>query len=63
MYLGMVLILSGFAVMLGSWVSTLVVPGYITLIYLRFICLEEKILQEQFDQGWRLYQKRVPRWL
>jgi protein-S-isoprenylcysteine O-methyltransferase Ste14 len=63
MYLGMILILVGFALLLDSWVSLLVVPGFITLIYYRFICLEEKMLKEQFGEDWLMYQKNVPRWI
>ena len=63
MYLGMILILVGFAMLLDSRVSLLVVPGFITLIYYRFICLEEKMLKEQFGEDWLMYQQNVPRWI
>ena len=63
MYLGMILILVGFAMLLGSWFSFLVVPGSIPLINYRFICLEEKMLKEQFGEDWLMYQQNVPRWI
>ena len=63
MYLGMVLVLLGFAVLLASWVSFLVLPGFTVLIHYRFICHEEKKLEEQFGEDWLAYQKEVPRWI
>lgn len=63
MYLGMILILVGFAMLLGSWVSLLIVPGFVTLVSYRFIYLEEKMLKEQFGKDWLMYQQNVPRWI
>lgn len=63
MYLGMILILVGSAMLLDSWVSILVAPGFITLIYYRFICHEEMMLKEQFGEDWLVYQQNVPRWI
>ena len=63
MYLGMVLILLGFAILLDSWVSFLVLPGFTAFIHYRFICHEEENLKEQFGESWLVYQQKVPRWI
>ncbi len=63
MYLGMVLILLGCAILLDSWVSFLVLPGFTVFIHYRFICHEEENLMEQFGEDWLAYQQKVPRWI
>ncbi len=63
MYLGMVLVLLGFAILLNSWVSFLILPGFTALIHYRFISHEEENLKEQFGEDWLVYQKEVPRWI
>jgi len=63
MYLGMVLVLLGFSILLNSWVSFLVLPGFSVLIHYRFIYPEEESLKEQFGEDWLAYQQKVPRWL
>ena len=63
MYLGMVLVLLGFAILLNSWISLLVLPGFSAFIHYRFICQEEENLKEQFGEDWLAYQQKVPRWL
>ncbi len=63
MYVGMVFILLGFAILLDSWVSFLVLPGFTAFVHYRFICQEEKKLEEQFGEDWLAYQKEVPRWI
>jgi len=63
MYLGMVLVLLGFSILLYSWISFLVLPGFTALIHYRFIFPEEENLKEQFGEDWLAYQQKVPRWL
>jgi len=63
MYLGMVIVLLGFAILLNSWISLLVLPGFSAFIHYRFICHEEENLKEQFGEDWLVYQHKVPRWL
>ena len=63
MYLGMVLVLLGFFILLNSWVSFLVLPGFTALIHYHFIYPEEESLKEQFGEDWLAYQQKVPRWL
>lgn len=62
-YLGMVLVLCGIALMLGS-LSSFIIP-VIFLIFIRqnFILKEEKHLFVQFGDEYCAYQKKVRRWL
>ncbi|HEV2283567.1 MAG TPA: isoprenylcysteine carboxylmethyltransferase family protein [bacterium] len=63
MYLGMVLILGGVAVLLGTLAPFAVVLAFAVLLDLRFIRVGERMLAETFGDGWRLYRRRVRRWL
>jgi len=63
MYLGMVLILSGIAIGLGS-VSALPVPAlFLVLIHRRFIRHEERALEQRFGPAYHEYSRNVRRWL
>lgn len=63
MYLGMVLILGGFAVLLGTFTPFIVVLAFAALLDLRFVRVEELMLAETFSDEWQLYRRRVRRWL
>lgn len=63
MYLGMVLILGGLAVLLGTLAPFVVVLVFAVLLELRFIGAEERMLAETFGDSWQGYRKRVRRWL
>jgi protein-S-isoprenylcysteine O-methyltransferase Ste14 len=63
MYLGMVLILSGISIVLGS-----LSPFFIILIFMFamdfvFVRKEEAMLQNKFGTRWLEYKKTVRRWL
>jgi protein-S-isoprenylcysteine O-methyltransferase Ste14 len=63
MYLGMVGVLVGIAVVLGSlspWVS---IPLFVALIDVRFIRAEEAALERMFGATYRTYKARVRRWV
>jgi protein-S-isoprenylcysteine O-methyltransferase Ste14 len=63
MYLGMVLVLSGLDLMLGSLSPFLVVPLFIILIDRIFIRKEEQALRAQFGEQYASYVGNVRRWL
>ena len=63
MYLAMVVILLGTGILFGSAVPFLVVPAFAVLIELRFIRMEEGVLETTFGQAYRDYQAKVRRWL
>ncbi|MEM7119537.1 MAG: isoprenylcysteine carboxylmethyltransferase family protein [Chloroflexota bacterium] len=62
-YLGMAIILTGVAVILGSIVPFLMVPLFMWIIQRNFIIHEEVMLEETFGEDYRQYKKEVRRWL
>ena len=63
MYLGLVLGLPGWAVLLGSLVPFVVVPAFFALLHSRFVLREEPFMAERFGEGYAAYRARVRRWL
>jgi protein-S-isoprenylcysteine O-methyltransferase Ste14 len=63
MYLGMMLVLGGLALLLGTLAPLLVLPAFFALIHLRFVRLEEAFLELHFGDAYRAYKERVRRWL
>jgi len=63
MYLGMILILAGIALLLGSFSPLTVPPVFVVLIRQRFVLPEERKLQQIFKAKWEEYAGRVRRWL
>lgn len=63
MYLGLVAILVGAALMLGSALPWLFVPVFIWLVTSRFIVPEERKMQREFGQHYIDYKDQVRRWL
>jgi len=63
MYLGMVLVLAGLAAILGTLSPVFVVIAFIAALELRFIRVEERMLEERFGDEYREYRKRVRRWI
>lgn len=62
-YLGMVLILAGTALLLGSVTPWVAIPLFIWMISRNIIPVEEAMLTETFGDSYRQYQRRVRRWL
>ncbi len=63
MYLGMVGILSGFAILLGTLSPILVIPTFALLIQEKFIRVEEAMLEKTFGDEYRRFCERVRRWI
>ena len=63
MYLGLVLILIGIAILQGSISPVLVIPVFIWLITNNIIKKEEKMLEETFGDAYLEYKKQVRRWI
>ena len=63
MYLGMVLILLGVAVLLGSLAPFVVALLLWSLLDRRFVRTEERMMHETFGQEWQNYAQNVRRWI
>jgi len=63
MYLGMVLILPGVAVLVGSLTPYVVVLAFAILMDRMFIKVEERMLAEKFGAEWEAYKRSTRRWL
>ena len=62
-YLGMVVMLVGIAVFLGSLIPFVVPIVFFILINKFNVAVEEKILKKKFGKKYLNYQKKVRRWL
>lgn len=63
MYLGMLLILAGWAAWLAQPLALPVLIVFIVLIEILQIRPEERALEEKFGDDYRAYKKRVRRWI
>jgi protein-S-isoprenylcysteine O-methyltransferase Ste14 len=63
MYLGMVFILTGVALLLGSLSPFIIIPVFAILMDRIFISAEESMLQSRFGDEWARYKTTVRRWL
>ena len=63
MYLGLVLLLLGWAMLLGSTLPFLLVPLFLLVIDRRFVRREEPFLAERLGPAYDAYRQRVRRWL
>ena len=63
MYLGMVVVLLGIAVLLGSASPFLIAPIFGWLIQTRFVKFEEALLENTFGDEYLRYKQKVRRWL
>jgi protein-S-isoprenylcysteine O-methyltransferase Ste14 len=63
MYLGMVFVLFGVSLLLGTVSPLIAIPVFILVIQKMFIKHEEKSLEQTFDEEYHEYRKRVRRWI
>jgi protein-S-isoprenylcysteine O-methyltransferase Ste14 len=63
MYLGMVVLLIGVAILLGSLTAFLPVPVFAWIIQKWFIEGEERFLEEIFGENYLAFKRNVRRWL
>ena len=63
MYVGLLVILTGYAIMLGGITPFLLLPLFYGLITTQQIIPEERFLEEKFGQQYLDYKKQVKRWL
>ena len=62
-YVGMVLVLSGSAMVLGSLLPWLMIPIFVGLVSRNVILIEESMLREAFGTEYQQYQAKVRRWI
>ncbi len=62
-YLGMVLIVLGAAMLFGQLSPFLVCAAFAALLHFRFILAEERILSETFGESYRAYCAQTWRWI
>lgn len=63
MYLGMVMILVGVGVLMGSLSPFTLIPVFVIIMDKVFIASEERMLDQRFGDDWRNYRARVRRWI
>lgn len=63
MYLGMVTVLVGIALLLGTLSPAIIIPLFAALLHVRFIRAEEAALERTFGARYRDFKGRVRRWL
>ena len=62
-YLGMIAILTGVWIYLGSLTPLLIIPLFSLLIQEVFIKEEERMLEDKFGEDYRQYKATVRRWI
>jgi len=62
MYLGLALILTGWAIVLSQLTPFFMLPLFVWLINAQQIQHEERVLEEKFGDIYREYKQRVRRW-
>ncbi|WMP18807.1 methyltransferase family protein [Thiothrix lacustris] len=63
MYVGMLIILLGWGIWLGSISPFLLLPLFVWVLTKQQIIPEEKILEQTFGDAYLAYKRRVSRWL
>ena len=63
MYLSLLLLYSGLAILLGNWWTFILLPFLIIVVQLYVIKREENYLRHAFGEQYEVYMKRVRRWI
>ena len=63
MYLGMVVLLTGWAIRLGNPLNVILIAAFVFLITVLQIKPEERILRDKFGPAYDAYCKKVRRWI
>jgi protein-S-isoprenylcysteine O-methyltransferase Ste14 len=63
MYVGVLLILCGWAIGFGSWPLAVYAAAVLLAVHLRVLLHEEPYLARTHAGAWEAYRARVPRWL
>ena len=63
MYLGMLLILLGIAILMGTLSPFVIIIIFGVVMELVFVRREEEMLEDKFGSEWNDYKKKVKKWL
>ena len=63
MYLGLLLLYCGIAILKGNWWTLVLIPLLVMLIQIYIIKKEENYLQNAFGDEYDTYKKKVRRWM
>ena len=63
MYAGMVLALTGVALLLNGWLPWLTLLPFVAIIRFYFVANEERLMEATFGDDYLAYKSRVRRWL
>lgn len=63
MYMGMLIILAGWGIYLGSITPFLLLPLFVLILTVEQIIPEEKVLEQKFGRAYLEYKTRVSRWI
>lgn len=63
MYLGMIFILLGLSILMGSLTPFFVIPAFALVMEKRFIAMEETMLAQKFGATWTDYKSKVRKWI
>lgn len=63
MYIGLLTMLIGIAILLGSFSPLIVVPFMFCILHFKFILKEEKWMESWFGEPYVEYKKKTPRWI
>jgi protein-S-isoprenylcysteine O-methyltransferase Ste14 len=63
MYLGLLILLTGFAIFMGSLTPLMMLPLFVMVMNSQQILHEERVLEEKFGEEYLVYKRRVRRWL
>jgi protein-S-isoprenylcysteine O-methyltransferase Ste14 len=63
MYLGLITILIGVAILLGSFSPLMVIPVFCWILHSQFVLREEKWMEGWFGESYLAYKNKTPRWL
>lgn len=63
MYVGLILILAGVGLFLGTVGALLPLPVFVWLLSTRFVAGEERLLEQTFGEAYLAYKRQVRRWI
>jgi protein-S-isoprenylcysteine O-methyltransferase Ste14 len=63
MYAGLLFLLIGWTILLGSLSPVFMLPVFIWIITIEQIIPEEKVLEQKFGEKYRVYKNSVNRWI